>query len=157
MPEHRPMIVAAVQMNSTPDVAANLAAVDRLTAEAAAQGAELIGLPEAFAFIGPDREKREIVEPLPDGGAILAHCQALARTHKCHLILGGFHERSSDIAFGVIGQYSGPRQVKYTDTYGCVQDKGSARCHHCPPNKDTPKQYARLFFVAIYPVVNPGV
>ena len=98
MPEHRPMIVAAVQMNSTPDVAANLAAVDRLTAEAAAQGAELIGLPEAFAFIGPDREKREIVEPLPDGGAILAHCQALARTHKCHLILGGFHERSSDPA-----------------------------------------------------------
>ena len=96
MPEHRQIVAAVVQMNSTPDVAANLAAVDRLTAEAAAGGAELVALPEAFAFIGPDRDKREIVEPLPEGGAILAHCQALARKHNCHLILGGFHEQSSD-------------------------------------------------------------
>lgn len=96
MPEYRPMVAAVVQMNSTPDVAANLAAVDHLTAEAAGQGAELIALPEAFAFIGPDREKRGIVEPLPEGGAILAHCRSLARKHDCHLILGGFHEQSSD-------------------------------------------------------------
>jgi predicted amidohydrolase len=96
MAEHRQIVAAVVQMNSTPDVAANLAAVDRLTAEAAAGGAELVALPEAFAFIGPDRDKRKLVEPLPEGGAILAHCQALARKHNCHLILGGFHEQSSD-------------------------------------------------------------
>ena len=48
MPENQPMVAAVVQMSATPDVAANLAAVDRLTAEAAEQGAALIALPEAF-------------------------------------------------------------------------------------------------------------
>ena len=67
MPEYQSMVAAVVQMNATPDVAANLAAVDRLTADAAARGAALIALPEAFAFIGPNREKHDIVEPLPEG------------------------------------------------------------------------------------------
>jgi predicted amidohydrolase len=90
------MVAAVVQMNSTPDVAANLDAMERLTADAAARGAELVALPEAFALIGPDRDKRAILEPLPEGGPIFARCQALARAHHVHLVLGGFHERSPD-------------------------------------------------------------
>jgi predicted amidohydrolase len=93
-------IVACAQMRTTPDVAANLDAVDRLTARAAARGAGTVLFPEAFAFLGPDAGKQAILEDLPAvgsdgrGGPILAHCQAAARTHGVHLVLGGFHERS---------------------------------------------------------------
>ena len=66
MTESRSLIVAALQMNSTPDVSANLDAMERLCDDAAARGAELISVPEAFAFIGPDRDKQPILEPLPD-------------------------------------------------------------------------------------------
>lgn len=45
-------LVAAVQMNSTDDVAANLRAVQRLLEQAAQQGAVLAVLPENFAFMG---------------------------------------------------------------------------------------------------------
>ena len=42
------MKVAAVQMISGPDVAPNLATAGRLVAEAAAEGAQLVALPEYF-------------------------------------------------------------------------------------------------------------
>lgn len=44
--------IAAVQMISGPAVADNLAAAGRLVAEAAAQGAQLVALPEYFPIIG---------------------------------------------------------------------------------------------------------
>jgi len=48
--------VAAIQVRATDDRDANLAATERLIREAAADGAELILLPELFAvpFVGPD-------------------------------------------------------------------------------------------------------
>jgi deaminated glutathione amidase len=89
----RAIRAAVVQMCSTPDVDANLARAEVLAREARSQGAELILLPEAFAFLGPEDEKQRIVEPLPEGGPILARCQALARELGAALVLGGFHER----------------------------------------------------------------
>lgn len=86
---------AVVQMRSTADLDANLARTTALVARAADYDAELVLLPEGFAFLGPEAEKQRIVEPLPDGGAILAHCQALAREHHCQLVLGGFPERAT--------------------------------------------------------------
>ena len=44
--------VAALQMTSGPEVAANLQTAARLIAEAAEQGAELVLLPECFAAMG---------------------------------------------------------------------------------------------------------
>ena len=90
------MRTAVVQMRSTPDVDANLASAERLTARAVERGAEFVLLPEAFAFIGPDAQKQEITEPLPDGGPILERCRRLASKHRVHLLLGGFHERSDE-------------------------------------------------------------
>jgi deaminated glutathione amidase len=90
------MRTAVVQMRSTPDVAANLDSVERLTARAVERGAECVLLPEAFAFIGPDAQKQQITEALPQGGPILARCATLAVAHRVHLILGGFHERSAE-------------------------------------------------------------
>ena len=46
------MKVAAVQMTSTRDVAANLREAGRLVGDAAQQGAELVVLPENFSFLG---------------------------------------------------------------------------------------------------------
>ena len=44
--------IAALQMISGPDVAANLVEAERLIATAAAQGARLVALPEYFPLIG---------------------------------------------------------------------------------------------------------
>jgi nitrilase len=55
--------IAAIQMTSGPDVAANLAQVQPLLEEAAAAGARLAVLPENFAFMGlRDVDKRAIGE-----------------------------------------------------------------------------------------------
>jgi deaminated glutathione amidase len=96
MLDARPLRAAVVQLRSTPDVAANLARVEGLVAEARALGAELVLLPEAFAYLGPEAEKLRIAEPLPEGGPILARCRELARNLECGLVLGGFHERADD-------------------------------------------------------------
>ncbi|HSV68571.1 MAG TPA: carbon-nitrogen hydrolase family protein [Methylibium sp.] len=62
------MKIAAVQMLSTPDVARNLERAAALVAEAAAAGAELIGLPEYFCLMGhQDRDKLAHAEPLGEG------------------------------------------------------------------------------------------
>jgi predicted amidohydrolase len=59
--------VAAVQLNSTADRAANLASADRLTRGAAADGAKLIVLPEKWSAIGSELDLRAGAEEL--GGA----------------------------------------------------------------------------------------
>jgi predicted amidohydrolase len=61
--------VAAVQLNSTDDVAGNLAAADRLTREAAATGAELVLLPEKWNVLGSGEHLIAGAEPL-DGPAV---------------------------------------------------------------------------------------
>lgn len=55
--------LAAVQMVSGPDVAANLGTAERLIGEAAQQGAQLVLLPEYFCLMGSqDRDKLGIME-----------------------------------------------------------------------------------------------
>lgn len=62
------MRVAALQMTSGPDVAANLAAAEALLSRAAAAGAKLAALPENFAFLGlKDTDKLRIAELEGDG------------------------------------------------------------------------------------------
>ena len=86
--------VAAVQMVSGPDVAANVEAAGRLVAQAAAQGAQVVLLPEYFCLIsGNDRDKLGIQEAdageLPGDDSPLQHfLSATARQHGITL-LGG--------------------------------------------------------------------
>ena len=64
------MRVAAVQMTSTREVAANLREAGRLVAEAAAQGAKLVVLPENFSFLGAtDADRVAAIERSGDGPA----------------------------------------------------------------------------------------
>ncbi len=61
------MKVAALQMVSTPRVDENVAEARRLIAQAAAQGAEVVALPEYFCLMGMrDADKLAIAEPLAD-------------------------------------------------------------------------------------------
>jgi predicted amidohydrolase len=65
------MRVAAVQLNSTADKSANLATAERLVRAAAADGAELIALPEKWTVLGAPEDLRAGAEPL-DGAALTA-------------------------------------------------------------------------------------
>jgi predicted amidohydrolase len=60
--------VAAIQMTSGPDVAANLAAAGALLERAAREGARVAALPENFSFMGrADADKRAVGERDGDG------------------------------------------------------------------------------------------
>jgi predicted amidohydrolase len=87
--------VAVVQMTSGPDLEKNLGAVERIVSEAAADGAKLIVVPECFAYLGPEKGKLAIAEPLPEGGPILRRMQGLAKRVRAEVVLGGFYERGA--------------------------------------------------------------
>ncbi len=82
--------VAAVQLNSTADKAANMAAADRLTRAAAADGARLIVLPEKWSILGADEDLRAGAETL-DGPAI-SWARAIARELAIDLVAGSIVE-----------------------------------------------------------------
>ena len=64
------MKVAAIQMTSGPEVAANLAQAGALLEAAAARGARLAALPENFSFMGlKDSDKRAVAERDGSGAA----------------------------------------------------------------------------------------
>jgi deaminated glutathione amidase len=82
--------VAAVQLNSNADMSANLSAADRFTRAAAAQGAELIVLPEKWTAMGTDEDQRAAAEPL-DGQAV-SWARETARELGVDLVAGSFLE-----------------------------------------------------------------
>lgn len=92
------MRVAVIQLNSQDDVEANLERVRSLVGEAARDGAELVLLPEGFAFIGDDAGKRRTAEDIdgPSPGPATRVLVELARTHHIHVIGGGLAEKSGD-------------------------------------------------------------
>lgn len=85
------MKAAAVQLNSSADFDANLATADRLTRDAAADGAQLIVLPEKWTAIGGDQELRAAAEPL-DGRAV-SWARETAAELKVDIVAGSFLER----------------------------------------------------------------
>jgi nitrilase len=92
------MKIAAVQMVSMTDVDRNLAAAERLLAEAAAAGAQLAGLPEYFCLMGAsDTSKLEIAEA-PGDGPIQAFLATQARRHGLWLIGGTVPLKTADPA-----------------------------------------------------------
>jgi len=80
--------VAALQMNSGDDVAANLAVAGRLIESAAASGALLAALPENFAFMGA-HDTAKLAHAEPDGsGPIQEFLAACAQKHKIWVVAG---------------------------------------------------------------------
>ena len=90
------MKIAAVQMVSTTRVEANLSAAQRLIAQAARDGAELVVLPEYFCIMGRrDRDKLAIAEA-PGDGPIQRTLGEAAREHGVWLVGGTLPIRSAD-------------------------------------------------------------
>ncbi len=88
------MRAAAVQLNSTDDKQRNLEAAERLVRAAAADGAELIALPEKWNLLGSGDTLRAGAEPL-DGPAITA-ARRWARELGVHLVAGSITARMPD-------------------------------------------------------------
>jgi len=90
------MKIAALQMVSTPSVDRNLATARRLIAQAASDGAKLVGLPEYFCFMGAnDRDKLAIAE-VPGDGPIQSTLSDAAREHGLWVMGGTLPIRSGD-------------------------------------------------------------
>ena len=90
------MVVAAIQMNSGADVAANLAAAGALLAQAASSGAVLAVLPENFAFMGArDTDKLAHAES-PGGGVIQDFLRESAQRLKLWIVGGTIPLRVPD-------------------------------------------------------------
>jgi predicted amidohydrolase len=53
----KPYLAAAIQMTSTPDLEKNLTQAEELIELAVRQGAQLVGLPENFSFLGEQEDK----------------------------------------------------------------------------------------------------
>ena len=86
------MWVAAVQLNSTPEIAANLARARSLIAEAAGREAQLVALPEYFACCGPEEVMAAAAQPLD--GPLVGEFRQLARKLGISLLLGSFPEQA---------------------------------------------------------------
>ena len=85
------MRAAAVQLNSTADKQRNLATADRLTRAAAADGAELVVLPEKLNVLGAERDLLEGAEPLD--GPTIGWARDAARELGVDLGAGSIAER----------------------------------------------------------------
>jgi predicted amidohydrolase len=83
---------AAVQLNSTEDVTRNLERADRLTREAAADGADLVVLPEKWNVLGDHAALEAGAEPLEDGRSV-RWAKAIARELGIDLVAGSLVER----------------------------------------------------------------
>jgi predicted amidohydrolase len=83
--------VACVQLTSGPDKAANLETVERLVADAAAAGAELVLLPEKWNAIGPPDVLHAAGESL-DGGESVEAMSSWASRHGITLVGGSITE-----------------------------------------------------------------
>ena len=88
------MRAAAIQLNSTADVSRNLETAERLVRVAAADGAELLVLPEKWSLLADGETMAELAEPL-DGPAIAA-ARSWARELGVHLLAGSIAERVPD-------------------------------------------------------------
>jgi deaminated glutathione amidase len=80
--------IAAVQMVSAPEVAANLEAAGRLIAQAAAAGASLVALPENFYLIGRHEGDKVKVKERDGVGPIQSFLSDISRKCKVWLVGG---------------------------------------------------------------------
>jgi predicted amidohydrolase len=92
------MKIAALQMVSAPDLATNLATAERLIDQAAAEGAQLVSLPEYFVQMGSrETDKFQIAEELGQG-PIQQMLTAKARQHAIWVAGGSIPIKTLDPA-----------------------------------------------------------
>ncbi len=87
-------LMSAVQMTSTADRARNVDTAIRLVNEAADLGAKLVGLPENFAYMGPEEGRLATAEDLE--GSTLGALRELAKRRGIFIVAGSIAEKSTN-------------------------------------------------------------
>ena len=85
---------AVIQVNSRNNPAENLASVEHFLERAAAMGAQFVGLPEFWTYLGPYSGFEEAAQTIP--GPTIERLQEKARKHKMIVHAGSMVERSPD-------------------------------------------------------------
>lgn len=93
-----PLRVAAIQMVSTPSVEANLDAAQALVAEAVAEGARLVALPEYFCFMGMHERDKVAIRERDGHGPIQDFLARVAREHGVWIVGGTVPLEAADPA-----------------------------------------------------------
>lgn len=93
-----PLTAAVVQLSSQDDLTQNLARVRDLALRARDEGAELVALPENFAFMGEEEKKRSIAEDIDGSGEIMTTLRSTAIALGVWIVAGGMPEKSDDPA-----------------------------------------------------------
>ena len=130
-PVGRNVRVAAVQMVSTPRVGENLKTAEALIAQAVAQGAQLVALPEYFPIMGmSDADKFDVRET--DGhGAIQAFLSTTARRHGIWLVGGSIplvsNEAGKVLNSCLVFDPQGERVARYDKIHLFGFQKGAER------------------------------
>jgi predicted amidohydrolase len=88
---------AAIQLNSTDEKSRNLEAAERLVRAAAAEGAELVALPEKWNLLAGGEALAAGAEPLD--GPSLSAARAWSRELGIHLLAGSIAESAGERAF----------------------------------------------------------
>jgi len=110
---NRSMLIAALQMTSGADKAKNLDTAGRLIRKASKLGAQLVGLPENFAWMGPEAERDANAESL--AGPTLSLLKSLAQELSVSIVAGSILEEgapgsrlyNTSVLFGPEGQRLG--------------------------------------------------
>ena len=92
----RDFLAAAVQLTSGSDPEANFSSAEEQIDLAARRGAELIGLPENFAFIGDDAQRLELAPALAEQAS--GFLVTMARRYQVVILGGGFPVPAGDAA-----------------------------------------------------------
>lgn len=87
------MLIAAIQMTSGADKSKNLDVATHLIRKAVNLGAKFVGVPENFAWMGPEPEREANAEPLD--GPTLSRMQALAHEFKITVLAGSVLEEGA--------------------------------------------------------------
>ncbi len=88
-------LAAAIQMTSVPDLHQNLAQAEELIDIAVHKGAQLVGLPENFSFLGEEKEKLAQAEVIAKETQIFL--KKMAQRYQVNIIGGGYPVPSDDI------------------------------------------------------------
>lgn len=98
----KPYLAAAVQMTSLPDLNKNLAQAEELIQLATNRGAELICLPENFAFLGDEEAKVLLAKEIAQ--ASQKFLVTMAQRYQVTILGGGFPVPADDEANGTTGK-----------------------------------------------------
>ena len=86
------IIAAALQLNSQPDLESSMKQTFLSIKEAANNGANLVALPENFAFLGNEKEKQQQAEQISD--SVMIQIPEWAKEFGVNILAGGFPVRA---------------------------------------------------------------